>query len=99
MKRFILSICLVALVSPVTIAQVSGWQPGSSFDTKEARDARKNGAKPLSEIKASLKAKYGGKMLDATFTNSQRDTYRILWETGQGQRIKLEVDAATGRVK
>lgn len=98
MKRLILSICLAGLLSPAAPAQLSGWTPGNSFDTKDARDARKNGAKSLKEIKADLEARYGGKMLDASFTDASRDTYRILWETGQGQRIQLEVDAVTGQV-
>lgn len=97
MKRLILSLLVAGLAAPPSLAQLKGWDPSSSYTTKPARDARENGARSLSDIKSDLKRQYGGKMLDARLAG--RDTYHIIWETGQGERKQLEVDARTGRVK
>ena len=100
MKRIILSICIAALVTPALPAQVTGWSPGQSYTSGGGSQKRcTNSGKPLKEIKSDLQRRYGGKMLDTGYTNGQCDTLRITWETGQGSRITLMVDAQTGRVK
>ncbi|MBI1360917.1 MAG: hypothetical protein GC155_11620 [Alphaproteobacteria bacterium] len=48
----------------------------------------------LSEILRRLQSQYGGQHLDA---RREGDRYVISWITGEGRRLVIEVDAATGR--
>lgn len=88
----------LACVQPQALAQ-QGW--GQSFTPGEARDAvRKGDIVPLKVIFASLKQRFGGYQIDAELfsTGEGRSEYRIDWMTADGRRVRIRVDAVTGRI-
>lgn len=68
--------------------------PRDQWAPQEDRNDRREREVPLSSILRDLRGKYGGQHLDA---QKMGDTYRISWITGDGRRLVIEVDAATGR--
>ncbi|MDJ0920545.1 MAG: PepSY domain-containing protein [Henriciella sp.] len=75
-------------------------QLGNSFTADQARQARDRGAViPLKDIFRRLKQQHGGYQIDANLYNrGNRQVYVIDWMTGKNERIRVEVDAKTGRV-
>jgi hypothetical protein len=64
--------------------------PRSAWDSpQEQREV------PLNSILRNLSERYGGRHLDAKKAGSR---WIIAWITGDGKRLTIEVDAATGRV-
>lgn len=55
---------------------------------------------PLKDIFARLKERYGGYQLDADLysTGNGRSEYRIEWMAGDGRRLRVTVDAQSGRI-
>lgn len=99
MRKSALSVALLglcALVMPLS-AQA---QLGNSFTADQARQARDRGkVVPLKDIFRRLKQQYGGYQIDANLYNrGNRQVYVIDWMTGKGERIRVEVDATSGRV-
>ena len=97
MKRIVPILAVLAFSPPAVHAQ--DW--GQSFTPGEARDAvRKGDIVPLKVIFASLKQRYGGYQLDAELfsAGNGRSEYRIDWMTGDGRRVRIRVDAETGRI-
>lgn len=95
MKRLLLPLLIAGTLSPHAPAQITDWDPGSSYTTKSPDEGAQKGVK-LTDIKSDLQRRYGGQMLDARRINE--NAYEIVWETGRGERIVLTVDAKTGRV-
>lgn len=80
-------------------ANTQGW--GNSFSAGEARDASQNGRiKPLREVIQSLKREFGGSYLNAELFSKQGGgaEYHIEWVTDDGRKLRLIVDAESGRV-
>jgi len=50
---------------------------------------------PLNSILRDLRERFGGRHLDA---NRAGNRWIIPWMTGDGKRLTIEVDAATGRI-
>ena len=97
MKRIVP--CLAALALCLPVAHAQGW--GQSLRPGEARDAGRNGdIVPLKVVFASLEQRYGGYQLDAKLfaVGNGRSEYRIDWLTGDGRRVRIRVDAQTGRI-
>ncbi|MDP3735827.1 MAG: hypothetical protein Q8R02_00465 [Hyphomonadaceae bacterium] len=67
--------------------------PGSQWNPQEDREQQRE--VPLSSILRELRGRYGGQHLDAQKAGGR---YIIAWITGDGRRLTIEVDAATGRV-
>lgn len=91
--------CLAILALPLSAAQAQNW--AQSFSPGEAREAvRKGDILPLKEIFNRLEARYGGYQLDASLfsTAGGGAEYRIDWMTGDGRRLRIRVDARTGRI-
>jgi len=65
---------------------------GSQWAPQEDREQREV---PLSSVLRDLRAQFGGKHLDAQKVGNR---YVIAWITGDGRRLTIEVDAATGRI-
>jgi uncharacterized membrane protein YkoI len=99
MKTLIHLLAAAALTATVTPA-LSAAQNGSSFTADQARNARDKGdVLPLSQIFRRLEARYGGYQIDAKlFPRERGPVYEIDWQTGKGERIRLKVDAKTGRI-
>ncbi len=55
---------------------------------------------PLKDIFARLKERYGGYQLDADLysVGNGRSEYRIEWMARDGRRLRITVDAQTGRI-
>jgi hypothetical protein len=64
------------------------WAPQQDRQDRQQREV------PLSDILRDLRGQYGGQHLDAQKVGGR---YRISWITGDGRRLVIEVDAATGR--
>ena len=80
-------------------ASAQGW--GKSFSPGQARNASQNGAvKPLREVIQKLKREFGGTHLSAELFSKQGGgaEYRIDWITEDGRKLRLIVDAQSGRV-
>ena len=99
MKNTIALLLFVVLTMTVLPGLAFG-QGGNSFTADEARTARDKGdVVPLREIFRRLKNRYGGYQVDANLYNRDRNqVYEIDWMTGKGERIRVIVDAKTGRV-
>jgi len=102
MNRSIASlILLVAVLAMGTSmpASAQGW--GNSFSPGQARDASQSGdIKPLREVIQDLKQRFGGSYLNAELFSKQGGgaEYRIDWVTDDGRKLRLVVDAESGRV-
>ncbi|MEM9938097.1 MAG: PepSY domain-containing protein [Pseudomonadota bacterium] len=99
MKTAAISLTLIGLCVFAIPANAHA-QVGNSFTADEARQARDRGAVvPLKDIFRDLKKRHGGYQIDANLYNrGNRQVYVIDWMTGKGERIRVEVDAKTGRV-
>ena len=93
------SILLIAALTAFAAPAHGQGQWGNSFTADEARTARDKGdVVPLRTIFNRLKSKYGGYQIDANLFNRDRgQVYVIDWMTDKGERIRVTVDAKTGR--
>ncbi|MEP1143864.1 MAG: hypothetical protein ABJH52_09095 [Henriciella sp.] len=98
MKKIAILLALAAITATTLPAQSQG-RLGNSFSADEARDARDKGnVVPLRDIFRRLKGRYGGYQVDANLYNRDRgQVYVIDWMTDKGQRMRITVDAKTGR--
>lgn len=99
MKKTAAIIAFAALTAFALPAHAQG-QWGNSFTADEARDARDKGdVMPLREIFRRLKSRFGGYQVDANLYNRDRgQVYVVDWMTDKGERIRVTVDAKTGRI-
>ncbi len=87
----------------LAVADASGQS--NSFSPGQARDAVEKGdVVPLRDVFRSLERRYGGYQIDAGLFNARGgQEYRITWMGGagefKGRRMKIVVDAQTGRIK
>ena len=79
----------------VVIAPASAQRGGLGSTWAQPEDRDKERDVPLSSVLRDLRAQFGGKHLDAQKVGSR---YVIAWITGDGRRLTIEVDAATGRI-
>lgn len=88
---------LMLLAGPLAPAQAQ-WS--DSFTAGEARNARDQGRTvPLRDIFRQLRQRYGGYQIDANLYNrGGRQVYVIDWMSGKGERLRVTVDARTGRI-
>ncbi len=93
-----LLLCAAVLATPVPVLAQGKY--GNSFSADEARNARDKGdVVPLRDIFRRLKNRYGGYQVDANLYNRDRgQVYVIDWMTDKGERIRVTVDAKTGRI-
>lgn len=102
MHRWVSSLVMLIAVSAINVtvpAYGQGW--GNSFSPGQARDASQNGdIKPLRDVIQSLKREFGGSYLNAELFSKDGGgaEYRIDWVTDDGRKLRLVVDAQTGRV-
>jgi uncharacterized membrane protein YkoI len=92
----LIAICASGIFAP---ASAQGW--GNSFSAGQARDASQNGQiKPLREVIQNLKREFGGSYLNAELFSKQGGgaEYHIDWVTDDGRKLRLIVDAESGRV-
>jgi len=99
MKKMI-ALLLFAAVLTAPVPVLAQGQYGNSFTADEARNARDKGdVVPLRDIFRRLKDRYGGYQVDANLYNRDRgQVYVVDWMTDKGERIKVTVDAKTGRI-
>lgn len=99
MKKIIAILAYLALATALVPA-VAQAQLGNSFSADEARDARDKGnVVPLRDIFRQLKRRYGGYQVDANLYNrGGGQVYVIDWMTEKGERLRITVDAQTGRI-
>ncbi|MEO0816942.1 MAG: hypothetical protein AAFX86_06490 [Pseudomonadota bacterium] len=76
-------------------ASAQSFTPGDPRESGRAADIV-----PLREVFSRLKDRYGGYQLDAELfsTSGGGVEYRIEWMTGEGRRMRISVDARTGRI-
>lgn len=98
MKKTATIIAFAALTA-LAVPGHSHAQLGNSFSADEARDARDKGdVVPLRDIFRRLKSRHGGYQVDANlFNRGGGQVYVIDWMTEKGERIRVTVDAKTGR--
>lgn len=92
----LIAICATGIAAPAT---AQGW--GNSFSAGEARNASQNGQiRPLREVIRSLKREFGGSYLNAELFSKEGGgaEYHIDWVTEDGRKLRLIVDAESGRV-
>ncbi|MEM9668831.1 MAG: PepSY domain-containing protein [Pseudomonadota bacterium] len=95
-RRLALLVLTAAMLTQPVLAQ-SWAEPG----TRIGRDSSENsGNMRLQEIINRLKRQYGGRYVTSKPMPSKADIkwYRIDWITDDGRKIRLDVDAKTGRV-
>lgn len=99
MKKIIALLVYVALATAIVPA-VAQAQQGNSFSADEAREARDKGnVVPLRDIFRQLKRRYGGYQVDANLYNrGGGQVYVVDWMTEKGERLRITVDAQTGRI-
>jgi len=98
MKKIAILLAFIALTMTALPAQSQGkW--GNSFTADEARNARDKGSVlPLRDIFRRLKGRYGGYQVDANLYNRDSgQVYVIDWMTDKGERMRITIDAKTGR--
>lgn len=98
MKKLILPLLIASLTAPSALAQLGTYDPSSSYTTRHAQDAVRNGENmSLSDIFDRLRRQYGGQKVFAKLEDP--NTYYIEWITRDGHKLKLRVDARTGNQK
>ena len=99
MKKIVAILALTAILSAPLPAVAQG-QLGNSFTADQARDARDRGkVVPLRDIFRRLKNRYGGYQVDANLYNrDDGQVYVIDWMTDKGERMRITVDAQSGRI-
>lgn len=97
-KTIAILLCASVLATPLPV--LAQGQYGNSFSADEARNARDKGdVIPLRDIFQRLKKRHGGYQVDANLYNRDRgQVYVIDWMTDKGERIRVTVDAKTGRI-
>ncbi len=99
MKKIAALLMFLAMATTAvpTLAQA---QLGNSFTADQARDARDKGnVVPLRDIFRQLKRQYGGYQVDANLYNRDGgQVYVIDWMTEKGERLRITVNAQTGRI-
>ena len=98
MKKTARSLILATMLAATLPAapQQGQWDRNSLDDVRKARE--KGDTYPTSEIFRRLKREYGGFQIDAVpETRDGRRVYVIDWQTGKGERMRIIVDARTGR--
>ena len=99
MKKIAASSIVLALAM-TAVPNLAQAQLGNSFTAGEARDARDKGnVVPLRDIFRQLKRQYGGYQVDANLYNrGGGQVYVIDWMTEKGERLRITVNAQTGRI-
>ncbi|NQY13534.1 MAG: PepSY domain-containing protein [Henriciella sp.] len=97
-KTIAILLCASVLATPLPVLAQGKY--GNSFSADEARNARDKGdVIPLRDIFQRLKKRHGGYQVDANLYNRDRgQVYVIDWMTDKGERIRVTVDAKTGRI-
>ena len=98
MKK-IAALLVFSAIAAVSLPAHAQGQWGNSFSADEAREARdREDLMPLRDIFRRLKNRYGGYQVDANLYNRDRgQVYVIDWMTEKGERMRITVDAKTGR--
>lgn len=97
--KWAVSLILLAAFGAASPAVAQNW--GNQFSPGQARDAREQGRiVPLRDIFRMLENRYGGYQLGAELfsRNGGGSEYRIDWMSGEGRKMKIVVDAQSGRV-
>ena len=99
MKKIAASSIVLALAM-TAVPNLAQAQLGNSFTADQARDARDKGnVMPLRDIFRQLKRQYGGYQVDANLYNRNGgQVYVIDWMTEKGERLRITVNAQTGRI-
>lgn len=95
-RSVLLAALATTLLAPITFgANAQSFTPGDPRDNSRAADVV-----PLREVFARLKDRYGGYQLDAELfsTSGGGSEYRIEWMSGEGRRLRIVVDARSGRI-
>ncbi len=99
MNKIIALFVFVALAT-AAVPGLAQAQVSNSFTADEAREARDKGnVVPLRDIFERLKRRYGGYQADAKlFDRNGGQVYVIDWMTEKGERLRITVNAQTGRI-
>ncbi|MEM9740394.1 MAG: hypothetical protein AAF829_11035 [Pseudomonadota bacterium] len=76
-------------------ADAQSFTPGDTRNSGRSADIV-----PLRDVFARLKERFGGYQLDAELfsTSGNGSEYRIEWMSGEGRRMRIVVNAQTGRI-
>lgn len=99
MKKIVALFLFFAFATPA-LPSLAHAQLGNSFTADQARDARDKGnVVPLRDIFRQLKRRYGGYQVDANLYNrGGGQVYVVDWMTEKGERLRITVNAQTGRI-
>ncbi len=99
MKRLLLCVILFTCADMLLAAQAQG-RSGTACSAEQAKQARDKGAiLSWGSILRNLKKRYGGYQIDAKlFDREGGPVYVIDWMTGKGERVRIRVNARTGRI-
>ena len=99
MNKIVALFVSIALAT-AAVPALAHAQLGNSFTADQARDARDKGdVVPLRNIFRQLKSRYGGYQVDANLYNrGGGQVYVIDWMTEKGERLRITVNAQTGRI-
>jgi hypothetical protein len=87
---------LALLAATLVASEPAFAQRGNPFqDGWRSREEPQQREVSLDSILRNLRERFGGRHLDATKAGGR---WIIPWMTGDGKRLTIEVDAATGRV-
>jgi len=96
MKKTAFSVLFAALLCSTMPAAPQQWDRNSLDDVRKARE--QGDTYPAKKIFERLKREYGGYQIDANpATRDGRRVFVIDWQTGRGERMRIIVDAKTGR--
>jgi hypothetical protein len=101
---------LAVLVLALGLQAMPGGTPGALGQSLRPDDQSERAPDgevvPLPEVFEMLRRRYGGYQVDAELfaerdeqTGRIRYHYRVLWMTGDGRRLRLDVNAGSGNVE
>jgi len=99
--KIVSALLALTLLGAAILPAMSQGKWGDSFSPGEARSAVDKGdAVPLKDVFGERRQRYGGYQIDANlYQRAGREVYVIDWMTEKGERVRVTVDARTGRIQ
>lgn len=86
-------------VQPSMLVQVQDRRGGRDRGGERNEDRQQQEVRPLREIVAMIRARYGGEMVGSQLVGGGRPTYLIRWRMPNDEYRDFQVDAVSGQIR
>jgi uncharacterized membrane protein YkoI len=85
--------------APQMLVQVQDRRGGRNRGGERNDDRQQQEVRPLREIVAMIRARYGGEMVGSQLVGGGRPTYLIRWRMPNDEYRDFQVDAVSGQIR